>query len=92
MLYRVLTENVNRAGIERIVASHFDGFTIFTGIGYWKGSMEASLTIEIDAPEADFYMVQLVAIEIKELNNQECVMIQQFAVQTVMVETVNVAA
>lgn len=33
--------------IERIMSSHFDGFTISQGTGYWQGSREHTAIVEI---------------------------------------------
>ncbi len=78
MLYRILTENKNNAEITSIVDKYFEGFTILTGIGYWHGIPENSLIIEI---YSDAFCaknnINEIAEQIKELNSQEAVLVQE---------------
>ena len=78
MLYRIFTENKNPDGITAIVRQYFDGFTIFTAKGYWRHEEEQSLIIEIysDAESAG-YTVGNIAKEIKELCQQENILVQE---------------
>jgi hypothetical protein len=75
MLYRILTENVNKEQIVKIVSLHFDGFTIYEAEGYWKGKPEKALVIEIDSGN-DLWLIMKIAKEIKAFNCQESVMVQ----------------
>ena len=87
-LYRIYTEDLNRPEVERdiqdVVAnfSHggltFDNFTLIKGIGYYNGSPEECVIIEIIAEiVSTHYHEAIVALckEIKESNNQECVLL-----------------
>jgi hypothetical protein len=81
MLYRILTEDKNRAKIEHETSKLFPGFTIVEATGCWKGSKEKSLIIEIWAGD-DVYIgpiITTLAERIKGLNSQESVLVQEFA-------------
>lgn len=80
-MYRILTENKNRALVEAAVGSVFDGFTVYEGAGYWKGEREPCLIIEVANPIPELkntmrQMVEGVAEQIKRINAQEAVLIQ----------------
>ncbi len=79
MLYRILTENKNLDNVKKLAAAHFDGFTIYKAVGYWKGNEEESLVIEIWAQEKDEAMVRALAEKIKVINSQESVLIQELS-------------
>lgn len=74
MLYRIFTEDKNRKTIIKLTSRLFDGFTVFQTVGYWKGTPERSLTIEIvGAKRQD---VRDLARAIKQINKQEAVLVQ----------------
>ena len=82
MLFRILTENINQPGIENKVNGFFDGYTILKADGYWKTAREKSIIIEIIAePEARKKVFKL-AQEIKRLNNQQSVLVQEFGLNS----------
>ncbi len=86
MIYRILTENKNRESIRKEVSRHFDGFTDYVGTGVYKGTRESSLTIEIDTFDDDNYIaIQKIAIYIKKLNSQECVLVQRIKSESKLV-------
>ena len=90
MLYRILTEDINRREIVRIVARNYDAFTVTPGERYWQGYTESSLVIEIEVPNGPRALehlerVQRIAREIKELNEQEAVMVQRFEVSAQLI-------
>ncbi len=76
MLYRICTEDKNRQGLETVVGMYYDGFTILSGRGYWKGTAENSLVIEIVAEEEDAPKILALAENIKIKNGQESVLVQ----------------
>jgi len=86
MVYRIYTENKNKEEVAKIVSFFFEGFTMYEGVGYWKGKEEPSLIIEI-LVEADsntnVYVakahVNEVARAIKQRNNQQAVLCQEIA-------------
>ena len=76
MLYRILTENKDRPGIESIVAQHTNAFTTYTATGFWHRHREPSLVIEVDAAKAFEPTARAIAQEIKVANEQESVALQ----------------
>ena len=76
MLYRIFTENKNHKEIEKIVSKYFEGFTLIKSEGYWRLQKENSLIIEIVTDDTD-KLINDLAGEIKETNNQEAVLIQK---------------
>ena len=78
MLYRIYTEDVNRDEVEQLISSKLDSFTLLTGIGYYKGEKEQCLIVEIisDNPIISLKVKRL-AEQIKKLNKQHSVLVQQ---------------
>jgi len=76
-LYRLYTENKNKALITKEVSKEFEGFTVLEGAGYWKGIKESALVIEIitDESREGENKVDRLAHFIKILNNQENVLL-----------------
>lgn len=86
VLYRIYTEDRNRSSvIFPIVDDLFSGFTIYGGVGYWRGRSEACLIIEIIAEKSRENDVREIARLIREHNAQESVAI---TMQDVTVTTV----
>ncbi len=77
--FRILTENKNREGVEGLLKERFSGFTIFEARGHFKGAErwydEASLVIEITG--AGRAQVEAAARAIRELNQQEAVLVEE---------------
>lgn len=77
MVHRLYTEDVNRAGIESILASKFAGYNITSAQGAYKGTPESSLVVELwDAEDS---AVRAAAAEIAATNHQESVGVVRFA-------------
>lgn len=90
--FMVFTEDKNREKIKEIVGVWFDGFTLLFGQGYWVGKCipqkiykEDSLVIVIIARAQDHEKVQMIARRIKQLNNQESVMVSSFDTEMEMI-------
>ena len=88
-LYRLITENKNRDGIEDILKVFFTGSTIYEATGFWKNTKEQSLIIEIDDGNCrvgvlrdNYTEILRLAKVIKKLNNQDAVMVQQIQTRT----------
>lgn len=71
--HRILTEDVNYNLVVDILSKYFDSFTIQQSRGYWKGSAEASLVIEVIG--GAYGDVRKASEEIRVANNQEAVLI-----------------
>ena len=88
--YMVYTEDMNREKVKEIVAREFDCFTLLSGLGYWVGKCtphriydERSLIIVILTDERE--KIELVAGEIKGINDQESVMVTSFETEMEMI-------
>ena len=46
-------ENVDPGIIPKIVSGYFSGFTLWNGLGYWKGKAEPVSIVEIILPVAE---------------------------------------
>ena len=84
MIYRIYTEDVNREGIESLLQEYFKGYTLIPTVGYWEGSKEAGLVIEI-INGVDIFEVYKIAREIKRLNRQKEVLLTIQEIQTVLI-------
>ena len=88
MIIRICTEDKNHERVRDLCAKRFDAFTIYHGMGAWKGRLEPSMTIEIAVLAAQNPLNRSLAVEeaqrdvwalahaIKELNQQEAVLIE----------------
>ena len=72
-LYRIMTEDLNRQAVLSEVSKSFEGFTVREALGYWRGTPEASITIEIITDDKPG--VLRVAEAIRVLNHQESVLV-----------------
>lgn len=76
MTFKIYTEDKNRDGIKGIVGRFFDGYTLITGEGVWKGISEPCLIIEIVTDhQGSNGMVNRIAEDIKRINQQESVLV-----------------
>lgn len=84
MIIRLCTENKNHEQVRALCAKHFEAFTLYYGLGAWKGEYESSLTIDIaqlgeptSFEQGQFCMnARRLALEIKALNGQEAVLLE----------------
>ena len=84
-LYQIYTEDKNFKDVEAIVAKEFSGFSIILASGFYKGTEEEALIIEIigdlaveasvDHLRYELEKVRRVAKLIKEFNEQESVLL-----------------
>lgn len=77
MIFRISTKNKNQEAIEKLAGKYFEGFTILKADGFWRLQKENSLVIEVDTGLGDKEKVNQLAIEIKTLNQQEAVLVQE---------------
>lgn len=90
-LYRIITEDSDgtdrtrdfEQNITGTVSCYFDEFTIIKGTGFWKGSHENSIIVEIVATDLGNNPVAIreIAGTIKSLNQQEFVLVQMLDVE-----------
>lgn len=72
-LFEIRTENKNWADVEIILGSHFQGYSVGQILGVWKGQVESALSITV--ANVSRRKVLKAVKEIKELNNQEKVLL-----------------
>ena len=80
MEYRIYTEAkdaVTRSLVVKTVSKYFPAFTINSALGYWDGQRENSLQITIvtNRSRAKRKTIERLAIQIRDVNQQICVMI-----------------
>lgn len=85
-MFRIVTENKNREGVEALLKERFSGFTIFEARGHFKGAEgwydESSLVIEIaGAGRAE---MESAACAIRELNQQEAVLLEEVPARSLL--------
>ena len=81
MIIRICTEDKNSERIRELTAKRFDAFTIYRGVGAWKGKLEPSLTIDIgllgtEDCDATKNRALNLARDIRDTNNQEAVLVE----------------
>jgi len=69
--FRIYTEDKNREKIEELLSIAFDGFTVIRTKGFWKGTPENAVIIEIFTKDAK--LVRALCGAIKRCNKQEAV-------------------
>ena len=84
-LFRILTENKNKAKVIEAAAGLFSGLTVYETIGFWQGEREKSLVIEILQTDEE----QLIEVKAKHLcqhlkdtNGQDAVLLQKIACES----------
>jgi hypothetical protein len=75
--YRIYTEDVDHAGIYQIMDRYFDSYTVIHANGVWEGQHEKTVILEIVEDETDAVVVgvKLAATQIRDLNNQQSVLV-----------------
>jgi hypothetical protein len=76
-IVRILTEDVNRNGVKRLLRGLRVDYTMLFGHGSWLGEPEKSLVIELTNTSAA--RTRQIATAIKVLNKQEAVLVQRIA-------------
>lgn len=79
-IYRIQTEDKNRADILALVSRYFPGFTVQSTTGYYKGVQEPSLSIEVMATSSVAHVMRFICKVIAQQNNQECVLLASYPV------------
>src|ERR1041384_2179185 len=86
-LYRICTED--KPNLADLVSARFEAFTIFHGVGYWRGVAEKSATIEIALPAGNAKKVKELAETICVANSQEAVLVQSIQIESALIEANN---
>ena len=83
MLYRIMTEDINRDSIIAIVAELFESFTIIPAIGFYRGKPENSIIIEIeDCGSNANRMVLNISDHIRRRNKQHSVLVSKIETES----------
>lgn len=90
MLYRIITENKIETVdvIREAMAFHkIDGYTLIETRGYWKGTAENSMILEIDADRGieTSYKIGNIAKMIKLNLDQESVLVQSIESESLFI-------
>lgn len=83
-LYRIYTEDVNRAWIVAYVGAAFQSFTLIPASGVWQYIIEQSLIIEIIGTAEDAIAVRGTAQGIKAHNKQDAVLITKSNIEGIL--------
>ena len=76
VIYRIYTQRADSTTeLEKLINYYFDGFSISSGIGFWRGQREYNTIIELIGDYPDKSKVLKLAAEIKILGNQESVLV-----------------
>lgn len=73
--FEIMTQDLNRELVEKLIGEHFKGFSIIEQIGYYDGKREDSINIVIMAPACDKFLVEELAGKIRDLNSQDSVLV-----------------
>ena len=84
-LYRIFTEDVKVANIQRILAEYKLDHTLIHGQGCFEGTAEFSLIIEIVGHSRA--KIDAVALAIGRANHQQSVLVQAIPCQTAFIDT-----
>lgn len=68
------------------ISKYFDGFTAYEVVGYWKGSQEKTLKVEIvsDEGQGDARIVKMIK-ELKEVLHQDAILLEKIQSNSVFI-------
>jgi hypothetical protein len=66
------TGTVEREKAMAIVSAYYEAFSLFDGVGYWRGEEEKNLIIEI-ATEDKAGVIEMLCRELKQALNQQAI-------------------
>lgn len=72
------THKLETAQAISIISKYFEGFTAYEVIGYWKGSKENTLKIEVASEENNTKVIRLCK-ELKKELQQEAILLEQIS-------------
>lgn len=79
--YTIHTEAVNLASIKEQLNKYFEGYTLMIADGAYKGQADKALKIEVLNSENIDPLVKGFCQKIRDINNQECVLLVKELVQ-----------
>jgi hypothetical protein len=79
-MFRIVTEDKNVEGIQAALVGLALDFTLFRGVGAWRGKAESTLAVELD--RISRATAEMIALKIKTMNDQEAVLLQEFPIKT----------
>ena len=79
-IHRIYTEKKNNRLIVKLIGQQFESFTIHSTLGYYRGSREESVAIEIVGAGAR--AIRKVAEAIQKMNGQKSVLVIRFLAET----------
>ena len=77
-MFRILTENKNVEQVKTALVRLGLDYTVYRAEGAWQGQQEDSLMIELDNITKE--LAEKAARQIKELNRQEAVLLEEIPV------------
>jgi len=66
------------------ISEYFEGFTAYEVLGYWKGSEEKTLKVEIISEESELKVVRLCK-ELKKLLKQDAILLEKIKSNTAFI-------
>jgi hypothetical protein len=84
-VYRICTEDLNRAEVLRLAGATFDSFTLQPTTGYFRGEPEDSIVLEI--VQAEEKNVEELATNIRRLNGQKSVLVMSLSGEARRIES-----
>lgn len=89
ILYRIYTEDKNRAQLEKWCSDHLDSYTIISAVGRYDGYRKYSLIIEhIGTPDSESDVLEL-ARYIALWNNQGEVIVTKQSIDMTVIDITN---
>lgn len=82
-MYRILTEAKNVEQIKAVLRGFGLDFTLFPGVGSWRGQEERSVAVELD--NVSHNAAEQVAQTIKSMNDQAAILLQEFPVRSKLI-------
>lgn len=75
--YKIYTEDLNKEDVIDEIQQFLGSFTVYSTTGYWKGTEEEGLVIEVIATDSlhDQAIVRCVSKAIQRMNKQESILV-----------------
>jgi len=79
------THKLEKEKAIELVGRHFEGFTAYEVIGFWQGSQEKTLKVEIVADQDQDTVIAKLAKELKQALNQDAIMMEKINSNTLFI-------